>query len=217
MRLATIRPIRARDEVRRRLEALIVDGSLPPGARLEETEVSQQLGVSRTPLREALIALEEKGLVQSTPNKGFSVAPVNERLVREVYPILAALEAAAVRAAGARLLDSATRLRAINDRLAREQRKQRQYRLDAEFHHLLIVDCGNPRLISLIEQHWAHAQRFNGAHERGTADRAGSCRQHGEIIEAVEAERWEEAAQLVTQHWADGIQVVIKWLRERPS
>src|SRR4051794_1931565 len=95
---------RARDQVRARLREMIGEGTLAPGQRLDEMGLAAAIGASRTPVREALIALEQEGLVQSRPNHGFSVAPMDERLVREVYPILGALEAAAVELAGDRLM-----------------------------------------------------------------------------------------------------------------
>jgi DNA-binding GntR family transcriptional regulator len=78
---------RARDDVRDLLKSMIRDGALPGGARLDEVRLSERLGVSRTPLREALIAIEAEGMVRSTPNRGFIVVRADAELVREIYPI----------------------------------------------------------------------------------------------------------------------------------
>ncbi|MGZ8407039.1 MAG: GntR family transcriptional regulator, partial [Caulobacteraceae bacterium] len=148
--------------------------------------------------------------------KGFAVTPLNATLLRETYPILAALEAAAMRMSGERLLAAVPELQALNDRLARETRKPRQYELDAAFHRRLVRDCGNVRLLKLIEQHWTHAFRFNGAHDRGTADRDGSCQDHGQIIAALAAGRLGEACETLAHHWERGEEVVVEWLTNRP-
>lgn len=204
---------RARDQVRTLLERLIRKGDLPGGARLEEVALSKRIGVSRTPLREALIALEEYGLVTSSPNKGFCVVHANEALVREIYPILGALEGAALRLALPRLPAAAPELKALNDKLSRATSKARQYELDRQFHARLTRSCGNPRLLKLLDTHWAQARRFDGALRRGTADRDGSCREHTEIVRAIENGRVEAAVESLIAHWRRGEDVVINWLR----
>lgn len=204
---------RARDQVRAVLEALIRKGELSGGTRLEEQELSRRIGVSRTPLREALIALEEDGLVQSSPNKGFSVVHANEALVREIYPILAALEGAALRLSAPLLMAALPDLKAINDSLSRATNKSRQYELDMNFHDRLTCGCGNPRLLKLLETHWTQARRFDGAHRRGTANREGSCREHAEILRAIEMGQFGAAVETLTTHWRKGEDVVINWLR----
>jgi len=204
---------RARDQVRTVLETLIRKGELPGGARLEEVELSRRIGVSRTPLREALIALEEDGLVQSSPNKGFSVVPANEALVREIYPILGALEGAALRLSLPQLRAAVPELKAINDKLSRATDKARQYELDMQFHDRLTRGCGNPRLLKLLDTHWTQARRFDGAQRRGTADRDGSCREHAEIVRAIEGGRVGAAVETLVAHWRRGEDVVIDWLK----
>ena len=127
-------PPRRSDHVRQFIRKMIVAQSPLAGRRLEEVALSRQIGVSRTPLREALISLEAEGLVVSEPNKGFSVAPLDEKLVREIYPLLAALEATALERTSADLAELLPQLRSVNARLAKEARPKRQYDLDREFH-----------------------------------------------------------------------------------
>jgi DNA-binding GntR family transcriptional regulator len=205
---------RTRDQVRDVLRLMIAGGELGGGDRLEEVELSGRIGVSRTPLREALIALEEEGWVRSIPNKGFSVLAADESMVREIYPILGGLEAAAVRAGGPLLAAAIPELDATNKRLSTETRKPRQYELDSAFHSRLTRDCGNRRLLKLIKDHWAQARRFDGARARGTADRDGSCREHQGIIDAIRRGRTGAAADLLLEHWRRGEDTVTAWLRE---
>lgn len=206
---------RARDEARNLLRQGILRGDLRPGATLEEIPLAARLGVSRTPVREALIALEEEGLVLSRPRKGYIVASADADLVRRTYPILAALEAEAVRLAGAGLALSIAKLKSTNEALSNATEKTRQHALDRTFHSLLVGECGNERLLHLIGIEWARAQWFDGAQDRGTADQGGSCAEHNEIIRALERGDNESAAQTLHAHWHRGIEVVTKWLAQR--
>ena len=77
----------------------------------------------------------------------------------------------------------------------------------------MVERCGNPRLLRLIESHWGLAECVDGAAERGMANHHGSCEQHDAIIDAIEAGRIDQAADLLRRHWHEGIGVVTKWLR----
>lgn len=209
-------PRRARDDVLNLMRRMIAKGELKAGARLEEVELSRRIGVSRTPIREALIALEVEGWVRSVPNKGVSVRPADEQMVCEIYPILGALEAAAMRLVGPALEAAIGDLRQLNGQLATETRRVRQYQLDAAFHRRLVRDCGNARLLALIETHWAQAGRYDGAATRGTANRDGSCREHEAVIEALAAGDLDAASALLWRHWEHGVEVVRTWLSANP-
>lgn len=204
---------RSREEVKRVLRDLITAGKIQPGARVDEVRLSDRLGVSRTPIREAIIGLEHDGWVRSVPNRGARVVAADEDLVREVYPILAALEAEALQLSGERIVAAADELQALNDRLRTEHRRAQQHALDAAFHRRLIADCANPRVLGLIDAHWALAKRFDGASQRGTANHRGSCDQHQQIIDDVAAGRVAEAAAKLRAHWHQGIEIVSEWLR----
>lgn len=215
MEIAPIPRARARDQVRDALRALIVKGSLQPGGRLDEIRLSKLIGTSRTPLREALIGLEEEGLVESRPNRGFVVATLDERLVRETYAILGALESAAVETGGDKLVAQAPQLAALNKRLAKEQQPARRHALDREFHRGLAEPCGNERLLQLLALQWNHSIRIDGGERRGIANLVGSCAEHQAIVDAIEKRDLEEAARQVRMHWRHGVDVVIRWMRER--
>ena len=205
-----------RDDARAVLRAMIVEGELAPATHVEEVKLSQQIGASRTPVREALIALEAEGLVRSQPRKGFVVVQPDEALMRESFPILSALEAMAVRTSGAGLQAAAPQLRRLNDALARERKKARQYDLDRAFHIALTEHCGNARLLMLINAERRRAQLIDGAHKKGMANLEGSVKEHEAVVVAVERGSYSEAAALLTAHWDHGTEVVAQWLREKP-
>jgi DNA-binding GntR family transcriptional regulator len=193
---------------------MILDGELAAGSRIEEVDLATRIGVSRTPVREALIALERDGLVQSRPHRGFTVTPADASLVREAFPVLAALEGAAMRLAWPRLREVASELAELNGKLAAAKARADQYALDHAFHARLTADCGNDRLLELLEIERARARRFDGADRRGTADQAGSCREHAAIIAAIRKDDLAEAASRLQDHWERGIGVVIQWLEQ---
>ncbi|MBK7670035.1 MAG: GntR family transcriptional regulator [bacterium] len=192
-----------------------MNGELPPETRIEEIKISARLGVSRTPVREALIALEQEGLVCSRPHRGFVVVRPDVALVRESYPLLSALETTALRLAGFALRDAAPRLRELNGKLDRERQKSRQYDLDRAFHATLTAACGNARLLMLLKMERARVQLFDGSHERGMANLAGSVAEHAAIVEAIDRGETNTAIDLLAAHWANGSEVVARWLSER--
>lgn len=205
---------RARDDVRGLLRDMILSGELAGGARIEEVELAERMGVSRTPVREALIALERDGLVRSRPHRGFVVEAADAGLVREAYPILSALEAAAVRLSWPALKAAASELSDINNQLAAAKGRIEQYRLDRAFHARLTADCGNPRLLALLDVERTRAQRFDGAEARGTADHAGSCREHAAIVAAVRKGDLDGVLRQLAAHWERGVEVVVGWLEQ---
>jgi DNA-binding GntR family transcriptional regulator len=140
------------------------------------------------------------------------VVKADADLVREAFPILSALEVAAVELTAPRLKAALPRLRELNQRLSRETNKPRQYELDHGFHAVLTERCGNQRLLGLLEVERARARLFDGAYRRGTADRDGSCAEHEKIIRAIARGEPGDAARILQQHWMHGESKVIRWL-----
>jgi DNA-binding GntR family transcriptional regulator len=213
-----IRPpivVRAADQAYHALRGLIADGAFDGDERIEEIPLSERLGVSRTPVREALQRLACEGLVVCRPNRGYRIVPAGEELVRESYPIMGALEALAVRLSGRALAAAADELEALVDALEKATEPEQQYEQDHDFHRRLVRHCGNERLLALIETERVRAQRFDGAHRRGTHDRAGSCAEHRAIIAAIRGGSTNEAADLVEAHWRRGVETVAHWLAGR--
>jgi DNA-binding GntR family transcriptional regulator len=205
----------AREQACDLLREMILSGELPPETHLEEVKLSERIGVSRTPVREALVALEQEGLVQSRPHRGYVTADVSEALVRESFPVLAALEGLAMRLAGPALASSAPRLHALNQALAEANERSQQYELDRAFHSALTGECRNARLQRLLAMERARAQLVDGSHRRGLANPTESIAEHGAIADAVARGQIEDAAERLTAHWQEGMEVVARWLRER--
>lgn len=217
MQIEPIARKRLRDDIIQRLTRLIVSGELDGDRPLKEVEVARRLGVSRTPLREALLILERDGLVVSEVNKGFRVAALSEARVRELYPILGALEGLAVRETGALMRTQVRELRELNRELHSARSKARRHAMDRQFHDTLCALCPNQALVEMVRSLWQHAQRYDGAADRGMADPVGSLREHVAITDAIARGDYAGAAEQVEDHWRHGVDTVVRWLRARAS
>src|SRR5204863_159133 len=128
----------AREEVYRNLKQWIIELQLAPGEILRDQELAMQLGVSRTPVREALRQLEDEGLVITSFHKWTKVAPSNLADIAQLYPVVAALETAALELALPRLTSADLQeLEATNAALAQaitDHAHQHATELDAQFH-----------------------------------------------------------------------------------
>ena len=204
-----------RVQIRNVIRNWIVEGRLSPTDRLTEPALADRLGVSRTPLREALLDLERDGFVLAEPGKGFRVMPLSIEMIHEAYPILGALERLALRTCGSMAAEGCLELRRINDKIAASKsHPDRQFKLDRQWHELLLQSCSNKRLLKMINDLTEMIRRFDRALVRGVADLSSSCRQHAEILHALEAGDIPVAADLLEQHWVGCIEPVERWLRE---
>ena len=204
-----------RTEIVETLRREIVGGRMAPGSRVNESELSAELGVSRTPLREALLSLESEGLVAAEPARGFFVPPLSAREVREIYPIgreLGLLALRTVRHVPAATLD---RLEAINQRFAAARaRAERAQRLDDDFHATLIAACPNRRLLEMLGAVQRSMARYERSYMGDAHDVARSARQHAEIIGALRAEDLDTALEVLRDHWDYGASRLVQKLGE---
>ncbi|NUS51120.1 MAG: GntR family transcriptional regulator, partial [Nocardioidaceae bacterium] len=108
-----------RDDVYMRLRDAIVDGTLEPGEQLRDAELAAWLGVSRTPIREALLRLQHAGLVVARPGRSTSVATLDARAIRDAQAVVASMHELAVRQAVPQLTEQdLDRMRDANHRFA---------------------------------------------------------------------------------------------------
>ena len=139
------------EETTRRLRDLIIRGELEAGARLNERELTEQLGISRTPLREATRRLASEGLVELLPHRGAIVAPIDAARVRDALEVMGALEAYAGEIACARATDAEiNEIRALHfEMLADRAREDHQsYFARNQAIHFRIIDCARNEVLS---------------------------------------------------------------------
>ena len=204
-----------RDDLRQLLLDRILSGELPPGSRITESRLAAELGVSRTPLREALFHLERDGFVRSDLARGFSVAPLSVREVRESYPILQALESLALRSLGPLAAAVTPKLRRINQELAAAAGDPEQGRLlDHRWHDALLAACPNRRLLDLIARLKETVSRYERLYMRDATLVAASVAQHLRIIEALEEGDFERAVREIEENWRFALEMLLVRLGE---
>lgn len=140
------------EEIAGRLRSSIADGVLGSGQRINESELSEALEVSRTPLREALCRLDSEGFVTTRPRHGFFVRELGPREIEELYRIRAILDPAALEFAGLPSADQIGTLKRLNGELARVNDGPRAVALDDEWHRTLLSHCPNRILLDLIRR-----------------------------------------------------------------
>jgi DNA-binding GntR family transcriptional regulator len=202
-----------RDQVRDALLEWLSDGRLAPGARLEEERLSQALGVSRTPLREALSSLACDGLVEAVPRRGFRVPRLSAARVRDLYPVIGSLEGLALRLSGPQASSLAAGLDELNARLAVTHLSPRQRaEVDRRWHDLLVSSNQNVELAALLERTRSRVRPYAGSWERTAAELQASHAEHAEIARLLGAGQLNEAAEAVLRHWVQGIRTVTAWV-----
>lgn len=202
----TARPDRRKmtDWVTEELRKAIVELRLRPGAPLREVALAEQLGVSKTPLREAFARLEQEGLVETTSFKGAVVTGYSERDLNEIYDLRALLEGAAARSAAEG--STADMLAALSDVVARSRELRDAGDLEAlaglheEFDVIVYAQVTNERIVALIENLRAHLTRI-GKLTVGIPGRVeASVEEHAAIVDAIAAHDPNEAERLMRVH-----------------
>lgn len=221
------------EQVYSRLRDLIVQGLVAPGSRIVETEIASRLGVSRTPVREALQRLQQEGYVVGAPGaqqSRLTVAPLTRDDVAELLNIVGVLEGLGTRKAAelppAERKSLAKDLKAFNADFQRAGRAtpvdhSKLYDADESFHRRLVEAGAGPRLLTLHDAVKPQAERYIRMYiSMLTSDIKSSVEEHDAIIDAVEEGRADDAEMAVTVNWrhaADRLAKVIELAGERGS
>jgi DNA-binding GntR family transcriptional regulator len=192
----------------------ILDGRLAPGTRLIEAHLAKRFGISRTPLRETLFLLQQKGFVESEFNCGFSVKPLSEREAREVYPMVAALEREGLREGLPLIKLDLPMLQKANTALLRASKDARTaVEADRAFHLLLVGRSSNSLLLRTIRNLYTILFRYEILYMSDTSLVCESVRQHASILAAIEEERLDAALDALSRNYELGMQAVVHRLR----
>ncbi|OZM72588.1 GntR family transcriptional regulator [Amycolatopsis antarctica] len=193
-----------RDSAFRLLRDAIVDGTLAPGERLRDNELESWLGVSRTPIREALARLEQAGLVRTRPGRSTTVSPLDLTRTREAQLVVAAMHELAVREAVPLLTGTdIDRMRAANDRFAGALRAgdpDTALLADDEFHAVTVSAAGNQAVVSVLGQLTPVLRRVERLRFSSLSGRA-SVAQHERIVSLCGAGDAEAAALATRENW----------------
>lgn len=196
---------------------LIVAGDLEEGARINEVRLSQQLGVSRTPLREALNRLAADGIVTARPRIGFSVRSLTIEDFEQVYGVRAVLDPAALAIAGLPPASQLARLEALNATLAKARDPARAVSLDDAWHHTLLAHCTNAYLMQLIDAAMVRTQVYELALMRETGCIEIATNTHARIVAKLRRGKLAEACEALRTNMTEGRAPIVAWLKARVS
>ena len=203
------------DDVAERLRELIVDGVLGAGERINEVRLAAELGVSRTPLREALGRLQAEGAVHVVPRVGFFVHPLSLEEFRQIYPIRAILDPEALRITGIPDESKLRELATLNAQIRGAQHPIRVRQLDDKWHLTLLEHCSNRVLVDLIKQFMRRTRRYELALMRDGKNVIVSTRGHDQIVAALRKRDLRGACRALQENITHGIPAIERWLEGR--
>lgn len=207
-----------RDVVFNTLRQAIITGEFAPGERLMEIALANRLGVSRTPVREAIRKLELEGLVVMIPRKGAEVARITEKDLRDVLEVRCSLEELAAELAAERMdeegqekLDQAL----VEFESAIESGDNAAIAdSDMEFHDIIFDATGNPRLIQIIGNLREQFYRYRLEYVKDTDYHIVLLNEHKELVNAIRAGKKEEARKIMKKHITNQEMTVIRNIKE---
>lgn len=208
-----------RDVVFNTLRQAILRGELKPGERLMEIQLANKLGVSRTPIREAIRKLELEGLVLMIPRKGAEVAEITEKSLRDVLEVRRALEELAVRI----VCDKITKGQ-IED--LKEAAREFQETLgskdvtkiaeaDVKFHDVIFQATDNQRLVQLLSNLAEQMYRYRVEYLKKEQFYDKVIAEHEDLINRIERRQKDEAAKVICQHIDNQVDAVTHTIREK--
>ena len=208
-----------RDVVFNTLRQAILRGELKPGERLMEIQLANKLGVSRTPIREAIRKLELEGLVLMIPRRGAEVAEITEKSLRDVLEVRRALEELSVQLACERITEEQIeelKLAAKEFEIVLKSGDVTAYaEADVKFHDIIYFATDNQRLISLLYNLREQMYRYRVEYLKSTEIHEQLLREHQHIIEMLESRNREKAIEAVCKHIDNQVEAVADTIRTK--
>lgn len=201
--------LRLVDRVYEQIKAAIQDGRIKPGQRLVQDALARQLGISRSPVREAIVRLGQEGFIHLEPHRGAVVRPVTDREMDQIYQVRQLLEPFAAAEAATHATDEEIERLAAVQREAEEQRDSLNpadvFWVNGEFHRVLVAPCRNEVLVGLLASLWERQVTFNAfaAYSQQSGATEHMLREHRAILEAFRSRRSEQVRTLVEYHIRD--------------
>ena len=210
-----------RDVVFNTLRQAILKGELAPGERLMEIQLAERLGVSRTPIREAIRKLELEGLVLMIPRKGAEVAKISEKSLRDVLEVRRSLEELAIELACQRMSD---------EEIEKHQKAQDDFRsavesgnvmriaeADEAYHDVIFKGTGNDRLVQILNNLREQMYRYRLEYIKDEDKRQILLVEHDNILNALRQRHMEEAKEAMREHIDNQEITVSKNIKEREN
>lgn len=216
IRLDNYKPLR--EMVFESLREAIIQGRLKPGERLMEIQLADEMGVSRTPIREAIRKLELEGFVVMVPRKGAFVAGISVKDIVDVFEIRASLEALAAGLAAERItpdeLEELERSLVVISEVSSKEDINAIVETDTNFHELIYKASRNERLSQMIVHLKEQIQRFRTTSLSQPGRSKNALEEHRKIVEAISDRNAELAQSLAREHIENAEQSMLNALRE---
>ncbi|MEM9605021.1 MAG: GntR family transcriptional regulator [Pseudomonadota bacterium] len=201
-------PRRIADEIYSQLLAAIGDGDIAPNQRLVQERLAAELDVSRTPVREALLRLEQEGVLERAGKAGFVIRSITADEVRDIYQARQAIEGFSVRLLTERA-DSAA-LASIRRTIEREERSvgntaKAYFNANLNIHRTFVSLAGNAYLLELFDGIWNRGSSFRMFAAIDDVDLARSLGDHDALVDAIETGDTDYAAATMRAHIVDGL------------
>jgi DNA-binding GntR family transcriptional regulator len=213
MRTVPIHKASLRQQVYSSLLRLLLQNRWAPGERWNDSAIAAELGVSRTPVREAMIQLESEGLIASDPNRGFYLPTLNQEEAQEIYPILWSMEQLAVflslvpASELRKRLEQTTARPAASGTVSDMAAALKQDRL---WHLALVESSANTRLIAMHQRLEALARRYAAQLTPDPAFAERCAREHAQFLEALASDQPARAHALLKMHWRSEMESVLR-------
>ena len=208
-----------RDVVFNTLKEAILSGKLMPGERLMENQLAEKLGVSRTPIREALRMLELENLVELVPRKGAQVLDITEKDIKNVLEIRCVLESLASELACQKMQPSTiAELKKQQEEfteacLSKDYEKAAE--ADEKFHDLIFNSTENIKLIQIVNNLRLQLFRYRLAYFKVPTTLSVPIEQHNEIIWCIENHMAEKASEIATRHVKKQTEVILSSVKRK--
>jgi len=206
-----------RDVIFNTIREAIIAGELKPGERLMEVQLAEKMGVSRTPVREAIRKLELEGMVEMIPRKGAHVAEVSVKDIMDVLEVRASLDGLATSLAATRITpDEIKELKHVYSQFVTNVEKENvngTIKKDVEFHDVIYRASRNEKLIQISNNLKEQVQRFRVIYLKGFGSTKDVIREHEQIIEAITTNDSELALKIAYEHIKKQEDTIIKALK----
>lgn len=210
-----------RDVVFNTLRHAILKGELEPGERLMEIALAQKLGVSRTPIREAIRKLELEGLVVMVPRKGAEVADITEKDLRDVLEVRKALEELSIELAMRNMTEkNFGELEAANETFAKNLEGDDLIKIaesDVAFHEIIYMATGNNRLIQMINNLREQMYRYRLEYIKDKSSHERLVAEHNRIMAAMKSGDISEAKAAIRLHVENQEENILKSIKVKNS
>lgn len=208
-----------RDVVFHTLREAILKGELKPGERLMELQLAAKLGVSRTPIREAIRMLEQEGLAVTIPRKGAEVAKMTEKDMEDVLQVREALDELAATIACEQMtteqLDALRNTMREFEEFTKTGNVKKIAEADVEFHDIIYQATGNPKLVNMLNNLREQMYRYRIEYLKDEKNYPMLIQEHSEIVEGLMAKDKAKVSAAMHRHVENQVVAVKEIIREQ--